>query len=192
MRNFLKDNSPIIVKLILNQVGAAILGLSISALATGRQVGLFALLSVFATCFYVFLLYSTMWEEGGKERIKVDGGRADMKPLRGLYIALAANALNILLAVFTLIGYVFGSTNGLCEWTWAGTLGGMAKVAIVLWESMYIGIYQYLLRGFEASSIAYIAAYFVIIIPGILVPAFAYAMGLNNRRLLGKKPTTKK
>jgi hypothetical protein len=191
MRNFLKDNSPIIGKLVLNQVGAAILGLSTSALATGRQPGLFALLSLFAVCFYLFLLYAAMWEEGGKERIKVDGGRADMKPLRGLYIALAANAVNIILALFTLIGFLFGSESGVCAWTWAGTLGSISKVIIVLFESMYIGIYQYLLRGFEASSFAYISAYFVIIIPGLLVSAGAYVLGLNNRRLLGKKKNKK-
>ena len=182
MRIFLKDNSPVITKLILNQIGATILGLSVSALAKGSAV-MFALLSLFAICFYVFLLYSAMWEEGGKERIKVDGGRAEMKPLRGLYIALAANAVNILLAIFTLIGYVFGSTNGICAWTWAGTLGGFSKVAIVLLESMYVGVYQFLLKGFEPSSFAYILAYFVIIIPGILVPAGAYVIGLNNKRL---------
>ncbi len=190
MRNFLKYNSPVISKLVLNQIGATILGLSVSALAKGNA-SMFAFLSLFSIGFYVFLLYSAMWEEGGKERIKVDGGRADMKPLRGLYIALAANAFNIALAFFTLIGYVFGSANGLCAWTWAGTLGGFSKVAIVLLESMYVGVYQFILKGFEPSSFAYIIAYFVIVIPGILVPAGAYVLGLNNRRLLGKNKNKK-
>ncbi len=186
MLKFLKDNSYMITKLILNQIGSTILGLCVSVVATTNRPWLFAFVSLFATCFYLFLLYSAMWEEGGKERIKVDGGRADMKPLRGLWIALAANVPNMILAFLVFIGFLFGSTNGIAAWEWAGNIGGVAAVIARLFEAMYLGLIQTLP---PANPLTYV----VIIIPGVAVAAGAYALGLYNRRLFGfAKVNTKK
>ena len=82
MISYIKDNSRMITKLILNQFGAAVLGLTLSGVGVSRD-SIFVFTSLFATAFYLFILYSAMWEEGGKERIRVDGGRADMKPQIG-------------------------------------------------------------------------------------------------------------
>ena len=141
--------------------------------------------SLFATFFYLFLLYSAAWEEGGKERIRIDGGRADMKPLRGLWVALIANIPNFILAVIILIGTLFGSLSGPFGWTWAGNLAGTAKVIANFWEGMYIG----LVRTYSPyNPIAYV----LIPLPAVAVSAAAYYLGVNNRRLLGAKAKSKK
>ena len=141
MIKFIKENLSHIVKLILNQVGAAVLGLTITIAASSNDT-LLAFVSCFATIFYMSLLYSAMWEEGGKERIRVDGGRAAFKPLRGLCIALVANIPNIILAVLIIFGNIFGGLNGPFAWEWAGNIGALAGTIARLYEAMYLGLVQ--------------------------------------------------
>lgn len=177
MISYIKDNSRMITKLILNQFGAAVLGLTLSGVGVSRD-SIFVFTSLFATAFYLFILYSAMWEEGGKERIRVDGGRADMKPLRGLWIALIANIPNILLALLILLFTLFGYESGPFGWAWAGGLAGTLKVIANFWEAMYLG----LVRVYSPYNPI---AYLLIIIPGVVVSAGAYYLGINNKRLLG-------
>lgn len=176
MLSYIKNNSRIITKLLLNQFGSAVLGLSLSVVASRQS--LFVLMSLFSTAFYLFLLYSAMWEEGGKERIRVDGGRADMKPLRGLWVALIANIPNMVLAVLIIIGKIFGSLDGPFAWEWAGSTGALAGTVARLFEAMYLGLIQ---TYSPNNPIAFV----LIILPGVAVSAGAYALGIYNRRLFG-------
>lgn len=177
MLNYIKENSKIITKLLLNQVGATILGFTISGFGVTRD-SIFVFTSLFATVFYISLLYSAMWEEGGKERIRIDGGRAEMKPLRGLWVSLIANIPNILLAVLIVVGTIFGSTDGAFKWEWAGNLAGICKTIAVFWEGMYTG----LIRTYSPyNPIAYV----LVILPAIVVSTGAYYLGVNNKKLLG-------
>lgn len=183
MLKYIKENSQIITKLILNQVGAAVLGLSLSGVGVSRT-SIFVLTSVFAVGFYLFLLYTAMWEEGGKERIKVDGGRAEMKPLRGLWVSLIANVPNMFLALLIIIGKVFGSYDGLFAWKWAGSIGAVSGTVARFFEAMYLGFIQ---TYSPYNPIAFV----LIIIPAVAVSAAAYALGINNKRLFGFKKKSK-
>lgn len=177
MLNYIKENSKIITKLLLNQTGATILGFTISGFGVTRD-SIFVFTSLFATAFYISLIYSAMWEEGGKERIRIDGGRAEMKPLRGLWVSLIANIPNMILALGAVIGSIFGSTDGAFGWQWAGTLGGLCKTIAVFWEGMYMG----LIRTYSPfNPIAYV----LVIFPAIIVSTGAYYLGVNNKKLLG-------
>ncbi len=175
MIKFIKENLGLIVKLILNQIGAAVLGLTITVAASSNDT-LLVFVSCFATIFYLSLLYSAMWEEGGKERIRVDGGRAAFKPLRGLYIALVANIPNFILAVLIILGNIFGSLSGPFAWEWAGNIGFMAGTIARLYEAMYLGLVQ-------AYSPNNPIAFLLIIIPAVAVSGAAYAIGLHNKRI---------
>lgn len=186
MKEFWSENSKIIGKLILNQFGATFFGLMIvlaASAAKSQKAWLQLFASVFAALFYLFLIYMVIWERGGQDRIRADGGRAERKPLTGLWIALAANIPNILIGVLICIAYPFQATQ-----TWAGTLATVSRALALLWEGMYSGI------------VAYFAPHNPIIhlldiLPAIAVTTFGYLLGLNNRRLLQpfelKQPKTK-
>lgn len=171
LKKYIKDNSRIITKLILNQVGAAVLGITLTS-AAAQSDTLFVALSVLSTVFYMALLYNAIWEEGGKERIKIDAGRAPMKPLRGLWVSLIANIPNIAIAVFILIGRVFGSTSSF-GFKWAGTLYGIAHLAAVFYEGMYAGLVS-------SYSPYNPIGYFLIIFPALFMGTVGYLIGVNN------------
>ncbi|MBR6808455.1 MAG: hypothetical protein IKM46_08790 [Clostridia bacterium] len=177
MLKYIKDNSKIITKLLLNQTGATILGFTISGFGVTRD-SIFVFTSLFAIAFYISLIYSAMWEEGGKERIRIDGGRAEMKPLRGLWVSLIANIPNMILALCIVVGTIFGHENGPFSWTWAGSLNGICKAIAVFWEGMYTG----LIRTYSPyNPIAYV----LVIFPAVFVSTGAYYLGVNNKKLLG-------
>lgn len=187
MIRYIKDNSRIITKLILNQVGAAILGITLSS-AAAQSDTLFAGLSVLSSIFYMVLLYNAIWEEGGKERIKIDGGRASMKPLRGLWVSLIANIPNFVLAVFIFIGRTFGTKSGF-GFEWAGSLYGIGHGIATFYEGMYTG----LVRSYSPYNPI---GYFLIIIPAVFICTVGYIIGVNNIRIFdiitGKNKKSKK
>jgi len=174
MIRYIKDNSKIITKLILNQVGAAILGITLTS-AAAQSNTLFWALSVVSTIFYMILLYNAIWEEGGKERIRIDGGRAEMKPLRGLWVSLIANIPNFVLFLFILVGRIFGTKSGF-GFKWAGALYGIGHGIATFYEGMYAG----LVNTFSPYNPI---GYLLIIIPAVLVCTVGYAIGVNNIRI---------
>ena len=77
MKDFWSENSKIIGKIILNQFGATFLGIMVVTAASSAQsqkAWLMLFASVFASLFYLFLVYNVIWEKGGQDRIKIDGG----------------------------------------------------------------------------------------------------------------------
>lgn len=176
MREFWTENGKIVTKLILNQFGAAVMGLMITAAAASNEkLKLFA--SLFSICFYLVLLYMVVWEKGGQDRIRFDGGRAAWKPFTGLKMSLLHNIPNILFAVLIIIGYIFGKKGGMFEMEWAGNMYGIFNAIGRLWHGMYIGLIQ----TFSPNNPI---AFLLVILPSLFTCTFGYYMGLKNRRLL--------
>lgn len=176
MREFWNENGKTVTKLILNQFGAAVMGLMITAAAaTNPTLKLFA--SLFATGFYLVLQYMVVWEKGGQERIRVDGGRAKWQPYNGLKMGLLANVPNILFAVLICIGYIFGKKGGMFEMVWAGNMYAIFNVIGRLWHGMYIGLIQ-------TYSPYNPIAFLLVILPSLFVCTGGYYLGLRNRRIL--------
>lgn len=175
MKKYIKENSRIITKLILNQVGAAVLGITLTSAAAQNDT-LFVGLSVISTIFYMVLLYNAIWDEGGHERIRIDGGRAEMKPLRGLFVSFIANIPNLVIALAILIGKIFGSTATF-GFEWAGGLYGIAHGIAIFYEGMYAGLVS-------SYSPYNPIGYFLIILPSLAVCTVGYIIGVNNLRLL--------
>lgn len=177
MLKYYKKNSKIITKLILYQIGAAILGVILTSAAIMSE-WLFLLVGIFSAGFYLVLLYTAMWEEGGSERIRIDGGRAEWKPWRGFFISLMANIPNMLLAILIIFGNVFGSKSGPFAWVFAGSIGAVASVVARFWEGMYLAFIQ-LYSPYNPIG------FVLVMIPSIAVCTVAYMLGLHNRRILG-------
>ena len=119
-----------------------------------------------------------MWEDGAKERIRIDGGRAAYKPLNGLFMSLMANIPNIILAVLINVGFFLGREGGAFEFVWAGSLYYVTKAIAIVWQSMYSG----LISLYSPNNPI---AFFIIILPALAVSFGGYFFGLNNFRLTG-------
>ncbi len=92
-------------KMMLNQLGIAMLGL-VMTMATFQNDKLYFGTSVLCIVFYIYLLYAMMYDIGSKDKPAIDGGRSKFNPLKGLWISLGANFVNIvcgiMIAVFSL------------------------------------------------------------------------------------------
>ena len=189
---FAKEHSSVIGRLVVNQIGMAIFGLVLTAAASaaGESKRIFLLFcSIFAAVFYMFLLYSAMWEQGARARVRIDGGRLTRDRLFGLKAALWANALNILLELLMLIGWLFGFV--LTHADFAVSLHAVVQMIACLTQAMYIGIFRYIYPPVSGTTVAAYApaaaanclAFFLMLLPGLIVCTLAYIMGLYGFKI---------
>ena len=190
LKCFWKENSDSIVKMFINQTGMTILGLVVS-MATVRLAGKMNMEqgsrwpliggSIFAVCFYMFLLFYMTMEKGGKDGIKVEAGRMKYSPLKGLYMSLLANTPNILLAVFAIVGKAFVtnvpffSADTVTEATpafFAG-LNSISELILKLLNGMYLGLQ---VEFFSGNPLFYL----LMIVPSLLVCTLAYILGVQR------------
>ena len=100
---FFKENSSMIIRLIITHIGMAAFG-AVMFLSTNQQGdGVMLAASIFSAIFYAIIVYSTMWEYGNKDKPAIDGGRLACKPGRGFWVSLSAEAIAMLLVVVFLI-----------------------------------------------------------------------------------------
>ncbi len=185
MKDFWKENGAYIGKMTLNQFGAAFFGIMLVLAASAAQsqrtwLTLFA--SAFATVFYLFLVYTVLWEKGGQDRIRVDSGRQARTPLKGFFITVCANIPNILLGLLDIgTRLVMDPAN---PDRLAGKINSIVRAIVLLWEGMYAGFVSY--AHTVAPNHPYLLSLtrLVIVIPALLVGGAAYWLGLCNKRLL--------
>jgi len=172
-------------KLILNQFGAAMLGIMLSSAAMQSRILNF-LTSLLAIFFYLFLQYTAIWETGAKDRIRVDGGRAAENKWRGLHAAVLANSPNILFAVLVV---VLTTVGVLTQWSWAGEGAVVFTFIARLWQGMYNGVINFVIpRGLnEAQTILSTLIYIAIILPSLIANVIGYRMGYMNRRIFPER-----
>lgn len=208
MFRFIKDNSYTVFKMFVNQIGMTFLGLVLT-MATANYDKWFLASSIFASVFYMVLLYTMTWEAGYEHSRKIDAGRMDLRPLGGLEMSLFANIINIVLAILVIIGFYCATSynfysgqldeNGAAilvsdmaqavgkspaSPVWAVNLFGTSKTLAVFLNAMYGGIIN---RFFNYSPWAYI----IIVIPSLLVCTLAYylgAKGVHFTKFLGEEP----
>jgi len=176
LKEFWNENRKIIGKLILNQFGATFLGIMVvtaASAARDQRAWLMLFASCFASIFYLFLIYNVIWERGGQDRIKIDGGRAHRKPLTGLWIGIAANIPNFILALLVLISDPFKGP----EAPWAVTMNVTGRALCLLWEGMYAGFVSYFSPHNPIIHLLYV-------FPAIFVCTFGYLLGLSNARIM--------
>lgn len=96
------------VKLFLNQIAITLFATMVS-IATFSDRKILLAISIFSILFFLYLNYTTLWEIGSKDQIRVDGGRLKGNKARGLWLSLGANIPNILLALLTGIGAIINT-----------------------------------------------------------------------------------
>lgn len=190
MKKFFQDGLDTIVKLIVTQLGMTMFGLMVTmttrvlpGAANKTKDPMLLVVSGFAIIMYLFILYTHIWEKGAKDRIKVDGGRMEKQPLKGLYLSLVANSLNLLLGIIMCSTYyIFDCINA--PGSIAYQLFGSANDIARLIQGMYTGIIIYLSP--DATSISPLI-FIAITLPAIAVTTFGYYWGFSNKKMLMSK-----
>lgn len=180
---FFKDNSYNIVKMFLYQFGMTFFG-AITSMAAQNNAALFLTVSIYASVFYLGLLYVMTWELGAKDRIRVDAKHATAERLAGLKMALFAAIPNFIVFLLIAVGFLFGTLLG--EAAWAQSMFVIGHGIGVVIQAMYNGIVNALIPASgNALSGAYLLTYAITPLPAIAFSTFGYLMGWNNRRLFG-------
>lgn len=179
---FIKRNSDVIVKMLVHQFGLTVFGfLLYSAAKVSGNSALVIGFGVFSAVFYLFLLYVLSWENGAKDKIRIDAGRQKYDRLKGAKANLAANIPNLVFAVLAIVGYLFINKNVLSAEgnfispAWAVNLYAVAQVVGVYLNSMYIGIGDYI----GISTQPYYL--FIVCIPSVLVCGIGYYLGTKEK-----------
>ncbi len=191
MKSFFKQYSYNIVKNLINQFAISVFGAFLSmATSAADKTWLTVSVSVFAIVFYLFLIYTTTWEIGAKDRVSVDVGKKKYHPMTGLFIALISNIPNFLIAIAFAITTALAAPENL-----ATNINAILRLASMILQGMYTGL-MITVPVAGTTLVNTWWAYFVIIIPALIASWIAYYAGFKNFRLIAplfdkKKPNKK-
>lgn len=175
MKLFLRDHSYDSMRMMVTQCAISIFGL-ILALACGMADNdmLRTVCSAFSILFYLFLIYTMLWDIGAKDQISVEYGHKEYRPHTGLGIALLANIPNYLFAIGILLGNLFPDI------TIFSNIGGGCKFLSLIMQGMYTGLLAIRIGGEHLNM--YILSYFIIPLPAILTGWAAYFFGVKGKK----------
>ncbi len=173
MKQFFKDHSYDMVKLMLNQIAIAIFGFSLTLVAGNMENE--TLRTVAAICsilFYLFLTYVTAWGIGYRDHTSVSLGKKKLQRGKGFLVALCANALNLLLAVFIAVGYIPGVPELLLNVSY------VSQFFATLLQGMFSGLMPLQIAGVALKDLWFV--FFLLPLPAILVCGVSYLFGVKD------------
>ena len=189
MKKFFKENSYLIIKLVVFQLGIMIMGI-ITGFATVNMKAswVYPASSVFCVAFYLFLICTIGYENGQKDGIRIEAGKIKIQPMKYFLIGLVANSLNILLGLLTVFFRLmlnapfFGDLKAGVVYTPDWARGGYAICNLLARgiQSMYLGITQTL--SFENPLHLLIIPF-----PAILAFGISYHIGVKYKDGFMKK-----
>ena len=191
---FFKKNSYDIVRLVLNQFALAVFGVVLTTAARMRADGEFdwltLIVSIFSTLFYLYILYATLLEMGGKHKVKIDSGSASCDRHLGLKMMLVAQVPNFLVLFLMLLGWIFG--HGAAHNSFFIGLFGMMQIIMYFLQSMYDGIIGAIIPNASGTLDYFFVwlSYLISVLPAILVSWGSYILGLKEKKIFFKKPPT--
>ena len=187
-----KENSYDIVRLYVNQLGIMIFSMllytavgSFENEKLSNALGIFV--SIFSICFYLVLIYYVVWEIGAKDKIRIEGGRAEPCKHKGLVMGLFANVPNVVLSLFTLLFLAIYLASGN---TAASSVFFIFNLITRFHASMYLGIISAVVpTGLSAGAVDYIEMltetilFVVIPLVSVAVTHLAYHLGSKEKKL---------
>ena len=180
MKRFFQKYSYLMVKMFITQCVIGLFG-NVLALAgiKSESVAMTVIIGIVAIAFYLFLLYTTVWEYGNKDKPAVDSGRMKFSPFTGILIGLGANIPNFLIAtVHVALLPIAMKVEGTIS-----AISGIARVVFLFINGMYSGIMS---DGLFAEGFAlhdYWFMFYLITIPAVIVTTIAYIMGVKEKHL---------
>ena len=189
---FFKEHLDNIVRLIVFQVGIAIFSFFLYTAAGAissdntTSLGIKVGISVFSIVFYLTLIHTMMWEEGAKDKIRVQSGRSKKTAFKGMGIAFCANIFNFVITGIALISmatYMLGGSE------WLKTVFGFMNLIFRMLLSMYLGIIQIICNPLAASEDLYFlmqtVCFFAFPVISIIGAHISYSLGYAERRIFG-------
>ena len=191
----IKDNSYDIVKLVINQIGISIFSLVlytslgfVGENSAELAFGLRTAFSVFSVFFYWALLYTSTWEMGAKDKIRIEGGKLEDVKGKGAILGFVANLPNITLAVLAILSCILYVTTGAEVFNTAFLI---VNLILRLFAAMYIGIASFACEPLSADfGLFYLTqSLFFLVLPLLTVAVchIGYSFGMRNFKLFGKK-----
>ncbi len=190
---FLKEHFDDIVKLYVNQIGVALFAFFLySAIDTELSISMLIkiLISIFSIGFYFSLLHVVAWEFGAKDKIRIDAGRLDPDPHKGIKLGLLANTPNFIIigiALVCFVIYMLGGPHGF------KSVFAVLNMIFRIFVSMYLGVLQGIFSFISESEDAYYlwqtVGFFVFPLVAALVTHLSYTMGLKEKKIF---PSAKK
>ena len=171
MIKFIKENSGIIWKCVLNRIAIVVFALIVLIASKMINETLFHIAGALSVILYLFLIYTMMIEKGNEDKIKIDGGRMAKNDMYGLYVYLCANAVNILFCVVTFVLYFF--TDG-ATGSFVNEAYGFFRIVTHYYNAIYLSITS-LVPNFPAI-------YIISVIPGTLCAYFSYFAGVRGAK----------
>ena len=188
-----KENSYDIVRLYINQLGIMIFSMLLYT-AVGSfdneklSSALSIFVSVFSICFYLVLVYYVVWEIGAKDKIRIEGGRAEPCKHKGLVMGLFANIPNLVLGLITVLFLAIFLATG------NNVINSVFLVFNLITRfhaSMYLGVITAVVpTGLSAGPIDYIemlvetVLFTVLPFVSVSVTHLAYSLGSKEKKLL--------
>jgi hypothetical protein len=181
---FIKANSYEIVRFIVIQLGLSIFGLVLTMACHTLNKGLLLPVSLFSIGFYLFLVYSVAWENGSKDKIRVDAGRLADRKGRGFAVMLMAQGPYLLLTLLMLIGGIV-STLGAQE---VGSgLFTFPYLIVNFFSSIYLGTMKVLFGSFGDQYLISALVHIALTIPAIVTAGIGYFLGASGARILAAR-----
>ncbi len=175
MKAFFERYSYESVRLLLNQIAISMFGFALAMSAVKANSDTLLMWSSIASIvFYLALTYGTAHKTGSQDRLSIEYGKIPFKPLRGLFVALLANSINLLLATLITVGALCGIP----------TLESVSNAIALLSQGMYQGLLAVIYVG-ELPLNEMWWAYFLITIPAMLVATVGYIAGAKDFHLTG-------
>ena len=179
---FFREHSSRIMRLFANQIGITFFALVLTmAVISMKNDSLKIVVSALSIVFYLFLIYNLLWNMGAKDAGRIARKESGNSRLLGLYMGLAASAVNFVIAVFIMLG------NLLSDVSFFSNAGGIAATVGLLAEGMYTGLLAIRVGGVALNSIWPI--WFIIPLPMIVTASLAYLAGSYEFRFF--KPIEK-
>ena len=179
---FIKKHSYEITRLIIYQAGMSVFGLILTFASImsrkASQNPLTLVAGIFASCFYLYLIYAVTWDMGAKDKIRIDAGRQEKDNFLGLKLIAAAQIPNGIVVLVMWLGTIIClGNNGL-----GNMLFGIGHPIAIFTQGMYLGIITQFLPN---ESMAFNSAiYSIAIIPSLFASSFGYFFGIKDIRFL--------
>ena len=182
MFRFFKTNASVIYKLFIYQFALTVFGLLLYTVSLySKNNAIIAGISAFSVLFYLFIIYTSLWDIGARDKIRIDGKRLEARPLHGLWLGLCANIPNYIFAICSTVGYlgidraIVNADGKFTTPEWAVNLYGIAHMIGSYLNGTYLGITETL--GIHL----YPYALFVITVPTIAACALGYFFGTKEK-----------
>ena len=175
----IKSNASYAVKLFINHLVSGVYSLVLFIVFTIAFGGEYLMLGSFAAIFfYLYLIYSFMWEAGSKRAVGYNS--SEIKFTDGALIASVASSPFYFTTVMMFVLSFFTTGAEFAEKTVDVLYNVFFYINVFFSQSMYSGLFADVFDGIPNTP-SYM--YLLSLLPGIIVASLAYYMGSKNFRL---------